>query len=211
MGAYILLLQNLSYFLTILLAMQKTTLDFVLPQKRYTIQEYADKMQVNASTVYRWSQQGKLTTEKIDGVLHVIVDDEETQDKNAKMQNNHGVDLQPPSLIITDMIAEMKERIESLAEENKEKNRQIENLNLLIKQMQQDAAEARQRSDTIILSLTRQFEEQTKLLEDMRGKFDTARKPKAVARNEAISAANTPAAQRSLWSRVKATFGFAAS
>jgi hypothetical protein len=61
--------------------------------------------------------------------------------------------------------------------------------------MQQDSTEAQQRSDTIILQLTRQFEEQTNLLEDMRGKFDTA----------------TPADHRSLWSRVKATFGFAAS
>jgi len=161
--------------------MQKTTDDFVLPQKRYTIQEYADKMQVNASTIYRWAQQGKLTTEKINGALHVIVDDEKMQDETAKMQNDHGAD----SLIITDMIAEMKERIESLEEENKEKNRQIENLNLLIQQMQQDAASARQRSDTIILQLTRRFEEQTKLLEDMR--------------------------HRSLWTRVKAAFGFAAS
>jgi predicted RNase H-like nuclease (RuvC/YqgF family) len=154
-------------------------------QKRYTIQEYADKMQVNASTVYRWSQQGKLTTEKIDGVLHVIVDDEKMQDETAKMQNYHGVDLQSPSLIITDMIAEMKERIESLEEENKEKNRQIENLNLFIQQMQQDAEAAKQRSDTIILQLTRQFEEQTKLIEDMR--------------------------HRSMWSRVKTMFGFAPS
>ena len=44
---------------------------------------------------------------------------------------------------------------------------------------------ARQRSDTIILQLTRQFEEQNKLIEDMR--------------------------HRSLWSRVKTAFGVAAS
>jgi len=54
-----------------------------------------------------------------------------------------------------------------------------------IERLQSELSESRQRSDTIILSLTRQFEEQTKMLEDMR--------------------------QRSLWSRVKATFGFAAS
>ena len=51
----------------------------------------------------------------------------------------------------------------------------------IIKEMQQD----RQRSDTIIMQLSKQLEQQTLLLEDMR--------------------------HRSMWSRVKTAFGFAAS
>jgi hypothetical protein len=47
-----------------------------------------------------------------------------------------------------------------------------------------------QRSDTIIMQLTRQLEQQTLMLEDLRGKFDTA----------------TPADHRSIWKRLKAVF-----
>jgi len=127
-------------------------------QERYTIQEYADKMQVNASTVYRWVKQGKLSTEKVNGVSHIIIGDANMQEEVAKMQNDSG------------LIAELRERIRYLEAENAKKNQQIDNQNMLIQQMQQDAADAQQRSDTIILQFSRQFEEQTKLLEDMREK-----------------------------------------
>jgi len=64
-----------------------------------------------------------------------------------------------------------------------------------IERLQSELSESRSRSDTIILQLTRQFEEQTKLLEDMRGKFVSV----------------PPANHRSLWSRVRTAFRFAAS
>jgi hypothetical protein len=54
-----------------------------------------------------------------------------------------------------------------------------------IERLQSELSESRQRSDTIILQLTRQFEAQTKLIEDMR--------------------------HRSLWARVKTAFGCATS
>jgi predicted site-specific integrase-resolvase len=135
-------------------------------QKRYTVQEYATKMQVDISTIYRWARQGKVLTEKILGVLHIVVDDTEMQKENTQMPNDD------------DIIAELRERIRYLEKENETKNE-------IIKQLQADAESAKQRSDTIILQLTRQFEEQTKLIEDMR--------------------------PRSLWSRVKTALGFASS
>jgi hypothetical protein len=57
----------------------------------------------------------------------------------------------------------LKERL-SEAVESRQRN------DAIIQQIQQDASESQQRSDTIILQFTRQFEEQTKLLEDMRQK-----------------------------------------
>ena len=136
-------------------------------EAKLSVPEYARQMGVNASTIYRWIRQEKIDTEKIDGVLHVILNSEEIDLQNANSQEA--------------IIAQMRSEIEYLREENR--------------QLRDELSESRQRSDTIILQLTRQFEAQTKLIEDMRGKFDTA----------------TPADHRSLWARVKTAFGFATS
>ena len=133
-------------------------------ETKLTVPEYAMQKGLNQSTVYRWIQQGKIDTEKIDGVLHVVVALDEIESQNASIKEP--------------LIAQMQEEIEYLREENKQLREELS-----FSRQRED--EARQRSDTIILQLTRQFEEQTKLLEDMR--------------------------QRSLWSRVKTAFGFAAS
>ena len=115
-------------------------------QKRYTVQEYAEKMQLNTSTIYRQVQQGKLTAQKIDGVLHILIDEAEMHTERAKMQN--------------DVVAELRKRIEHLERENGAKN-------ALIQRMQADAETAKERADTIILQLTQQNQ---LLLEDLRPK-----------------------------------------
>jgi transposase-like protein len=126
-------------------------------EAKLSVPEYARQMGVNASTIYRWIRQEKIDTEKISGVLHVILNSEEIDLQNANSQEV--------------IIAQMRSEIEYLREENR--------------QLRDELSESRQRSDTIILQLTRQFEEQTRLIEDMR--------------------------HRSMWSRVKTAFGFAAS
>jgi predicted RNase H-like nuclease (RuvC/YqgF family) len=136
-------------------------------ETKLTVPEYAMQKGLNQSTVYRWIQQGKIDTEKIDGVLHVIVDVDEIESQNASIKEP--------------LIAQMQEEIEYLREENKQLREELSS-------SRQREDEARQRSDTIILQLTLKFEEQTKLLEDMRH-----------SRFEGI------------WARVKTAFGFAAS
>jgi hypothetical protein len=121
---------------------------------RIPVNEYAMQKQLNPSTVYRWIQQGKIETEKTDGLLHVVVDVDEIALKNV---NNH-----------ESLIAQMQSEIEYLREENRQLRADRQRTDQIIQQMQQDTAEAQQRSDTIVLQFTRQFEEQTKLLEDMR-------------------------------------------
>ena len=133
-------------------------------ETKLTVPEFAMQKGLNQSTVYRWIQQGKIDTEKIDGVLHVIVDVDEIESQKANNQES--------------LIAQMQEEIEYLREENKQLREELS-----FSRQRED--EARQRSDTIILQLTLKFDEQTKLLEDMR--------------------------HRSMWSRVKTAFGFAAS
>jgi len=136
-------------------------------ETKLTVPEYAMQKGLNQSTVYRWIQQGKIDTEKIDGVLHVVVALDEIESQNASIKEP--------------LIAQMQEEIEYLREENKQLREELSS-------SRQREDEARQRSDTIILQLTLKFEEQTKLLEDMR--------------KERASG---------LWARVKTAFGFAAS
>jgi hypothetical protein len=146
--------------------------------QKLTVPDYATKVQLDQSTVYRQIKAGKLKSELIDGTLHVVVE----PPKDAKDNDA--------------LLARLQDEVAFLRKELEVKNEQLSSLQVelvsarqshdaIIQQIQQDAESAKQRSDTIILHLTRQFEEQTKLLEDMR--------------------------HRSLWSKVKTAFGFAAS
>jgi excisionase family DNA binding protein len=109
---------------------------------RLTVQEYASQMNIDKSTVYRHVKSGKLTTEKVDGTLYIFA---------AASQLDAETSQVPLTKFLVEENGWLKKRVETLEEE----------LN-----------ESRQRSDTIILQLTRQFDEQTKLLEDLRQKQD---------------------------------------
>jgi hypothetical protein len=132
--------------------------------EKLTVQEYVRKSGISQATVYRHIKTGKLSTEKVDGIPYIIINDE-NNDKNETQIDN--------------------ELVGQLRTENDYLRKQLEDAMRTIQRMQEDSESDKQRSDTIILSLTRQFEEQTKMLEDMR--------------------------HRSMWSRVKTAFGFAAS
>jgi len=132
--------------------------------EKLTIQEYMRKSGISQATVYRHIKSGKLNTEKVDGTLYLIINDENNDNNENQFDN---------------------ELVEQLRTENEYLRQQLEEAMRTIQRMQDDSESAKQRSDTIILQLTRQFEEQTKQIEDMR--------------------------HRSMWSRVKATFGFAPS
>jgi hypothetical protein len=74
----------------------------------------------------------------------------------------------------------LKERIEQQQTEIEYLRQELTEARQITKQMQEDAASSQQRSDTIIMQLTRQLEKQTLMLEDMRN--------------------------RSLWHRIKTVF-----
>ena len=71
-----------------------THADNQVEKKKITVREYADMTGIGVTTVYRYIKQGKLETEKVDGVSYVVfnenqvemrVDDSETkrlQDEN---------------------------------------------------------------------------------------------------------------------------------
>lgn len=133
-------------------------------KQRIKVYDYATRMGIGVSTVYRHIKAGKLDTETIDGVLYVLADEEEL---NA---------IETP----LDAIAELKERIEQQQTEIEYLRKELTEARQITKQMQEDAASSQQRSDTIIMQLTRQLEKQTLMLEDMRN--------------------------RSLWHRIKTVF-----
>lgn len=116
---------------------------------RVAVPEYAMQKGLNQSTVYRWIQQEKIETEKVDGVLHIVVDLDEIESQDANCKES--------------LIARMRSEIDYLREENKQLREEL-------MESRQREDEARQRSDTIVLQLTRQFDEQTKLIEDMRNR-----------------------------------------
>ncbi len=143
------------------------------------VSEYARLTSDNEKSIYRKIHRGELQAEKINGILHVVCEQLPSDQVGEKSDNGL-------------LIEEKDARIQQLEKENEYLRQQLEQSTRTIQQIQEDSESDRQRSDTIILQLTLKFEEQTKMLEDMRGKFDTA----------------TPADHRSMWSRVKATFGF---
>ena len=143
--------------------------------KTLTVLEYAQEIGVAPATVYRRIDRGELQAICEDGVKKIVVPDEKHRDTSA-IQNENMV-------LQAEYLKDLKRQIERLEVQNEELLHELQ-------ESRQREDGARQRADTIILSLTRQFEEQNKLLEDMR-------QPRE--------------AGRSLWSRVKTAFRFAAS
>ena len=67
-------------------------------------------------------------------------------------------------------LEQQQSEIEFLRSKLSEAHQNNKQMQQIIQQMEQDSAEAQQRSDTIILQLTRQSEQQNMLLEDMRNR-----------------------------------------
>ena len=143
-----------------------------------TVSEYASKFKVNESTVRYRIKTGKLQSEMIDGKLHVVCEDEEI---TSDLQENYIKQMEQ----LSKQIDYLQEELSQALQRERESRASAD---AIIQQIQQDSEAAKQRSDTIILQLTRQFEEQTKLLEDMRQSRASG-----------------------LWSRFKTALGFAPS
>ena len=129
------------------------------------VSEYAQTKGIHKKTVYRWIKNGDINAKEIDGVMHVDIDNE--QDIDDEINATDATLMQQNSYL--------QKTIDNL-------QTQLAQAHEIIREMQQD----RQRSDTIILQLTRQLENQTLMLEDMRKE-----------------------SERSLWRRVKMVFATA--
>ncbi len=136
--------------------------------RKLSVPEYATIMKISPPTVYRRIKAGKLETETIDGVLHVIVD--ESQLNSDEIQQRSGELFSELQNRIEAQQSEIQYLREELSKVNTELSDTRQSHDQIIQQMQQDASESQQRSDTIILQLTRQLETQTLMLEDMRNR-----------------------------------------
>ena len=116
---------------------------FHVMSKYITIKEYAQQQGVTERTVYRWVTNNDIEVKKVKGVLHVKIDGE-SDDKDE--------------LILT------------LKSENCHLREQIEYLQHRLEQAQETIDDMQKRSDMIIMQLTRQLENQTLMLEDMRNR-----------------------------------------
>jgi excisionase family DNA binding protein len=124
-----------------------------------TVQEYARKRNISERTVYRMLERGEIDGQKVNGKWTIIDN--------------------------TDEIDKLFDANEQLVRQLKEKQEEIEYLRAELSQANQTLAEMQQRHDMIVMSFTKQLEQQKLMLEDMR--------------------------HRSLWSRVKTALGFATS
>lgn len=126
-----------------------------------SVQQYAEEMGISRSTVYRHIDQGKLETEEIEGVLHVVLD----------LSQNE-----------TDVPQYAKEMIQHLKEENQKLQQKVERLenellqsgerhDNIVQKMQEDTESQKERSDTIILKLTQHLEQSQKALTAQRESF----------------------------------------
>jgi len=123
------------------------------------VSDYARLVTDSEKTIYRKIKRGELKSEQIEGVLHVVCDE------LPSVMTSPLTDTQ----ILKDARIELLEREgELLEKENEHLRQQVEQLTKTIQQMQTDASSSKERSDTIILQLTQQLDNQTRLLEDMR-------------------------------------------
>jgi len=157
-----------------------------------TVSEYAQKHGLSEETVRRYIRDGKVLAVK-NGRSYDIHENTTTHNGNTTTYNTNTTEILQQALKEKDeKMEQLQTQIDYLKQLLSEKDgligqlhTQLEHSKMTLDEVLEESRESRKRSDTIILQLTGQFSEQTKMLEDMR--------------------------QRSVWSRVKTAFGFAPS
>ena len=117
----------------------------------YTIAEAVGILGVSDRTIRRRIDKGELDT-KLEGKVRYIRIDSVSS-------------TMPDDMSSRELINQLKSENERLVQQQSEKDKQIENLQGQLEGTQKDVAEASQRHDTILLQLTRQLENQQKMLE----------------------------------------------
>ena len=134
-----------------------------------TMTEAAAKLGVSERTVQRRVANGDYETKTEHSRKYVRVGD---ADINA---DTNSTDEQ-----IADSFDNVSDKVIKMQQEKIEMQKeQIEHLKQLLDDALQDARESKERGDTIVLSLTRQMDEQVKMIEDMRERKNIWQKIKA--------------------------------
>jgi len=133
-----------------------------------TVSEFARQHNVTNRAVYNWIEQGKIQAKKVEGKLRIF--EENANEKVKFFEENVNSNE-------NDKLAEnLESEIDYLRKELTQAHETLAEANQTIADMQK-------RHDTIVMQLTKQLEQQTLMLEDMR--------------------------HRSLWRKVKSALGFA--
>jgi excisionase family DNA binding protein len=109
-----------------------------------TVQDFVQQYGVSRRTVYRWIESGKIRATKIDDKWDI--------DDDIDIDVTYGAEYADTNKLL-------QQQIEQLQGENQYLRNKLD-----------QAQEDRLRADTIIMQLTKQFEQQTLLLEDMRNR-----------------------------------------
>lgn len=165
-----------------------------------TVKEYAQKNDISEETVRRYIRDGSLKAVK-QGRSYQILENNTTYDFDTTKHDTHTTEdnTTKDNKVLQQYVSEQEEQIRELeAKINnyesvlKEKDslishleHDVEHLQSSLTESQMERREAKERSDTIIIHLTKQLEEKTMMLEDLRS--------------------------RSIWRRVKTALGFARS
>lgn len=118
------------------------------------VQEAAKRLGKSEPTIRRWIREGILEAQKIEGIYNIS--------ESAVSERSASVQITEDER--SGEVAAMRAHIESLERELSEKGQQIAKL-------QGEVSQASERSDTIILQLTRQLDQSQRLLEYHREPF----------------------------------------
>lgn len=124
----------------------------------------ASALGISVRTLHRRIADGVFETKTENGRKYVLIPDD-CQDVFNDRQN--------------DDLADKNAYISHLKQIIKEKDKQIEHLQNTLDEALQESASSRERSDTIILQLTRQLEQHKLMLEDMRQRQPILQKVKS--------------------------------
>lgn len=119
------------------------------------IKEAAERLGKSEKTIRRWIGTGRLSARKVKGKYEIdnleVLDVQTSKIKMSNMSN--------------ELITELKSQISELRHREEVWNSERQKLLNEIMESRQQIEESRQRSDTIIMQLTRQLEQSQRLLE----------------------------------------------
>ncbi len=144
-----------------------------------TLTEAAAKLGVSERTLHRRITTNNYQTKTENGRKYVLLPDDGSKTAVDSQDDGTQNDVSDKNTIIR----MQQEQLEMQQERINAQQGEIENLHKLLDDSLQDTRESKERSDTIIITLTQRVDEQVKMLEDIR-------KPQP------------------LWNRVKARLGF---
>ena len=135
-----------------------------------TVSEYAQKHGLSEETVRRYIRCGKVSAVK-EGRSYSIIENTTTYDANT-------TEIQQQLLENKDtQIEQLQSRVDHLTQLLSEKDgligqlhSELEHIQMTLDEVIQESRESRERSDTIIMQLTKQLENKNLMLEDMRNR-----------------------------------------